>query len=99
MTANFYFTSSILATKVEIEYTIGSNTYKGETDLGFGFFVGAGKEWWISDDWALGVTGFFEFSNVPDKGSSDITITSTTFVVAFSATFNKKHYSDFSLKK
>lgn len=87
MPANFYFTASILAANVSIEYTRGSTTYKGETDIGFGFFVGAGKEWWISDDWALGATGFFGFSNVPDKGSSDITITSTTFGVAFSATF------------
>jgi hypothetical protein len=68
-------------------YIIPANTYKGETDLGFGFFIGAGKEWWISDDLALAVIGFFGFSNFLDKGSSDITITSTTFGVAFSAIF------------
>lgn len=87
MPSNFYITGSIQAAKVKIEYTKGSTTYKGESDMGIGVFAGIGKEWWIADDWALGAAVFFSYSNVPDKDNSDITIASTTFGVAFSATF------------
>ncbi len=87
MPSNFYLTASILAAQVKIEYTKGSLKYEGESDTGIGVFFGVGKEWWIADDWALGATAFFSYSNVPDKGDSDITIGSTTFGVAFSATF------------
>lgn len=87
MPLNFYFTASVLASKVKIEYTKGSVKYEGETDMGIGVFAGVGKEWWIADDWALGACAFFSYANVPDKGSSDITIACTTFGIAFSATF------------
>ncbi len=87
MPLNFYFTASVLASKVKIEYTKGSVKYEGETDMGIGVFTGVGKEWWIADDWALGAIVFFSYSNVPDKGSSDITVASTSFGIAFSATF------------
>jgi hypothetical protein len=32
------------------------------SDPGFGFRIRAGKEWWRSNRWALGVAGFFQFS-------------------------------------
>lgn len=85
--SNIYLTGSILLSKYQVEYNHGSTTHKGESDMGLGLFLGLGKEWWVSTDWALGVTGFFGYSNVPDQGSSDITITGTTFGVAFSATY------------
>lgn len=87
MPINIYISGSIWAAKVNIEYTKGSTTYKGETDIGIGGFAAVGKEWWIADDWGLGAAVFFSYSNVPDQGSSDITIASTSFGVAFSATF------------
>jgi hypothetical protein len=88
MPVNFYIIASVLATQVTIEYTKGSTEYKGETDMGIGVFFGVGKEWWFADDWALGAAAFFSYSNVPDKGDSEITIGSTSFGVAFSATFH-----------
>ncbi|MCZ7603442.1 MAG: hypothetical protein M5R37_11250 [Melioribacteraceae bacterium] len=87
MPLNFYFTASVLASKMKMEYTKGSVKYEGESDMGIGVFAGVGKEWWIADDWALGACAFFSYANVPDKGSSDITIACTTFGIAFSATF------------
>jgi len=87
MPINIFITGSLQAAKVNIEYKKGNTTYKGETDIGIGAFAGVGKEWWISDDWGLGAAVFFSYSNVPDKGSSNITIASTSFGVAFSATF------------
>jgi len=87
MPTNIYLTGSILASRAELEYTRGSTTAKGESDMGLGLFFGIGKEWWIADDWALGATLFTAYNSVPDKGSSDATISTMTFGVAFSATF------------
>lgn len=87
MPSNFYITGTVLASQYTVEYTGGNVKQKGESDRGFGIFIGAGKEWWVSKDWALGLAGFMAYSNVPDKGNSDVTIGSTTFGVLFSATY------------
>jgi hypothetical protein len=87
MPENIYITGSILASRATLEYTGGSETTKSESDPGLGLFFGVGKEWWVSDDWALGAAVFAAFSSVPDKASSDVTISNTSFGVAFSATF------------
>ena len=87
MPVNIYLTGSILASTAEIEYTEGSTTNRGESDYGLGLFAAAGKEWWVGEDWALGVSIYAAYSDVPDKGNSKVNITTTTFGVAFSATF------------
>jgi len=88
MPSNFYLTASILASRADFEFSQGSNTVKGESDMGFGFFAGVGKEWWIAENWALGATLFTAYSSVPDQDPSDATISNLTFGVAFSATFH-----------
>ena len=87
MPTNIYISGSVLASSAELEYTEGTTIQKGESDYGIGLFLAAGKEWWVNDDWGLGVSIFAAYSDVPDKGNSKVNITSTTFGVAFSATF------------
>ena len=86
MPSNFYVTGSIQAAKAKIEYEKGNTKFVGESNYGFGVFAGVGKEWWISDDWALGAVVFFSYSSVPDKDSDEVTISNVTFGAAFSAT-------------
>jgi hypothetical protein len=84
MPDNIYLSGSLLAVQATAEY--GSE--KGESDMGFGFRASVGKEWWIGNDWGMGVALFGSYSSVPDKDNDDITITTTSFGVAFSVTYN-----------
>ena len=47
-----------------------------------------GKEWWVTQDWGLGVAGEVLFASMKDAGDTSITWTGTAFSVVFSATYN-----------
>ncbi len=55
MPSNFYFSLSLLTSQAEIENS-GS---KGTSEYGFGFNAMVGKEWWVSDQWALGAASLW----------------------------------------
>ncbi len=59
-----------------------------ESDLGFYGSVIAGKEWWVSDNWGLGVAARLGMASIPDKEASDLTWNTFTGTVGFSATYN-----------
>jgi len=83
MPSNFYVGGSLNIAQNEIEF---GNSQKGSSDSGFGLYVNVGKEWWISDNWGLGVGGYGYFGSVPDKGEG--TIKNQSFGLFFSATYN-----------
>lgn len=58
-----------------------------ETDMGFGASVGGGKEWWVSDNWGLGLAGQIVFASMKEK-DADYRWTSLSFALLFSATYN-----------
>lgn len=60
---------------------------KFETDTGFQSQVYLGKEWWVSDNWGLGVMGQYIFYMHPEK-KVDATWYGHSFGVFFSATYN-----------
>lgn len=84
MPDNYFVSGSLVGSRVQLEVS----DKKFESDYGFGFFASVGKEWWVGDDWGLGVAIFGYFSSVPDKDPSDATISNVAFGAAFSATFN-----------
>jgi hypothetical protein len=59
-----------------------------ESDTGFGMRLALGKEWWVSDSWALGLNGQFAFASNDDKDAGGGTWDTTWFGVAFSATYD-----------
>ena len=59
----------------------------GETDTGVVFDFTVGKEWWVSDRWALGVAGGLGLHAIPDKNSSD-DWKGSSIAVRFTSTFN-----------
>jgi hypothetical protein len=59
-----------------------------DTDWGFGLRAALGKEWWVSDHWALGAVGHVSFSVNDAPGGNGPTWTSWALTVAFSATYN-----------
>jgi hypothetical protein len=58
-----------------------------ETEMGFGLNLMAGKEWWVSDNWGLGLAVQVYGGQMDDKGGSP-TWSVRAFNVAFSATYN-----------
>lgn len=58
------------------------------TKSGFALKLAVGKEWWVSDNWGLGLNLQYAYASNEDKGTNPPTFTSNWFGVAFSATYN-----------
>jgi hypothetical protein len=86
MPANVYFTGVVGIAKAKAD----NGTTTAETsDAGFGLEGDIGKEWWVSDNWGLGIAGRFTFASVPDDlgGGDSTTLHGLGFGVLFSATY------------
>ena len=75
--------------------TIEVDGEKIESDIGFGFKALAGKEWWVGDDWGLGIAVFGSYSSmdvnsVDGQEVTDVipSISNTAFGILFSITYN-----------
>jgi hypothetical protein len=90
MPVNVFLSGSALATQISSSDDSGDET--GESELGFGLNLAAGKEWWVSDNWGIGASAQFLAARMKDKsanvGGSKPTWTSVSFGVLLSATFN-----------
>lgn len=84
--SNFYLTGAVGIAKSKNES--GGNEYS--TDTGYGVNIMAGKEWWVTDNWGLGIAGQFLYTNCPDKEIAGVTpdVKSTSFGILLSATYN-----------
>ena len=58
-----------------------------QSDIGVGFSLEAGKEWWISTNWGLGAAFQLQFASMKDK-DIDARITALGFAALFTATYN-----------
>ncbi len=83
MPINIYVSGSAGAATLSYDGPSGS----GETDYGYAADVTVGKEWWVSDGWALGVAGGFSYHSIPDE-DMDSDWTGTSVAVRFTATHN-----------
>lgn len=84
--SNYYVTGAV--GMAESRNKTNGTTYK--TDRGYGANVMIGKEWWVSDDWGVGIAGQFLYTNCPGKSVGGVRpdVQSTSFGVLFSATYN-----------
>ena len=88
MPSNFYISGSIVMARNKFEtqsrYSDTANKMRP------GIYISAGKEWWVSADWGLGVAGFIYTSkssfNYSDS-NEDYTVSNFFFGVVFSATY------------
>jgi len=85
MPTNFFIGGSLNIEQNNMEIKSNNETDKFNTDNGFGLNLNVGKEWWVSDNWGLGVALFGEFGNVPDAEGK---IKNIAYGLLFSATFN-----------
>ncbi len=87
MPANVYLAGSV---------ALASGSFKSgrvaiETDTGYGINVAIGKEWWVSDNWGIGVAGQLFHTVLPDENlitGEVYDIKTTSLGILFSATFN-----------
>ncbi len=88
MPANIFFSGSIMYVNDTIEI---EDEKVAESESGMGFFISAGKEWWVGDKWGLGAALFFEYGTPKDKedtAGNQATLTNRIFGIMFSATMD-----------
>ena len=84
MPANIYIGGAIHAATLSLD----TNTSHVDSGLGWGLALNAGKEWWVSDNWGLGLAAQVRFSSVPDTGPNAQRLNSPVTGLTFSATYN-----------
>ena len=67
--------------------TSNSGSSSDFTDLGFYASLGAGKEWWVSSNWGLGVAAVARLASLKLK-DYDARLTATSISMLFTATYN-----------
>ena len=86
MPSDLYLSTTLALTRLHSSYANND----GNSDWGVGTRIALGKEWWVNDHWGLGLAGHLSFStnDDPAPGGNSYTLTTWTFGVAFSATYN-----------
>lgn len=84
MPVNLYLSATPSLTQV----TFDDNVSTEDTEVGFGLKLALGKEWWVSDNWAVGLNGQLAFSTNDSKFAGEPSWGTGWFGVAFSATYN-----------
>ena len=84
MPYNFYVTGMVVMTRL----TTTVNGSSGATEAGIGAKIAVGKEWWVGDQWGIGIAGQFTFGSNRDQGTNPPTWSTMTPALAFSASFN-----------
>jgi hypothetical protein len=82
--SNFYLSAVPSIGTLTTTSSNGSSTTKN----GFAFRLAAGKEWWVSPNWGLGLNVQLAHSSNEDSDSSSAVWATNWFGVAFSATYN-----------
>jgi hypothetical protein len=83
MPINIYLSGSLGAGSLAIDGPTG----EGETGVGLVMDLTAGKEWWVSDRWGLGVAVGFGYHDIPEK-FFPVNWSGTGLAVRFTATLN-----------
>ena len=89
--ANLYFSGTLSVSQLRFTQDTLDGTDEYETDLGPAFTAQIGKEWWVSDNWGLGLAGQFLFGSLKDEDEDfggDVTWTTTGLSLLFSATYD-----------
>lgn len=87
MPANAYISATIGAARTELKDNTLQGTFKSDSGIGGSLMVG--KEWWVSNEWGLGVAGQMLYANcdggdITDSGD----VKTIAYGLLFSATFN-----------
>jgi hypothetical protein len=90
MPINVYLAAALVASRFTLHDS--GNGQVGATHLGLGFDFTVGKEWFVSDNWGLGIAGQLLLASMKDKvelpGAGRPYWKGVGLSIAFSATFN-----------
>lgn len=88
MPANVYVTGAI-GPAIALLTVQDADTEDSASDFGWAFNVDLGKEWWVGDNWGLGIAARFAYHSVPAQTvtGSDATLTGLGAGALFSATY------------
>ncbi|MCG6955239.1 MAG: porin family protein [Gemmatimonadetes bacterium] len=84
-----YFGGTVGMARMRLEYSSGSASVSGDSDMGLGLSVLVGKEWQVGNRWGLGVSGHGMTGRIKDSGDN---WTPLAFGVDFTFTFVKGGY-------
>ena len=82
MPANLYVSGSLGLGKFKL-----TGDVEGESKSGVAMDLTLGKEWWVGENWGLGLAGGFTYHSLGDKDVSE-NWAGTSFGLRFSATMN-----------
>lgn len=84
--SNMYLTGAVGSGLSKIKI----NGEEASTDRGYGINFMIGKEWWVSENWGLGLAGQLLYTSCPDQfaDGTEADFNTTTLGVLFSATYN-----------
>jgi hypothetical protein len=83
---NLYLSGAVAATSAEIDDSNNNALYQTRDGIGVQLMVG--KEWWISQDWGIGLAGEFIGASMKDKNDSSVTWSADTWSLLLSTTYN-----------
>ena len=83
MPINLYISGSLLLAQAHVDV----NGIERDSDVGLMLNTVVGKEWWIHQEWGIGVAGMLDLGTVPHDNSDDSS-TVVGFHVLFTATYN-----------
>src|SRR5262249_37669586 len=85
MPVNIYLTGAVGISWIR---AVNGSSNEYTSNIGLGLNADIGKEWWISDDWGLGMAARFWFTHATDKDSGlDIKFDMTGVGALFTATY------------
>jgi hypothetical protein len=89
MPVNIYVSAALVSDELGVTLInfdgAGNDLVVATSELGTGLNLMVGKEWWVSENWGLGVAGALRSSTMKD-GADEWTVNS--FNLVFSATYN-----------
>jgi hypothetical protein len=85
MPLDLYVGGSLGAAQLSLKDDSGNSQ---STKFGFGLTATVGKEWWVSTNWGIGLAARMLFASTKADTPLENTWTTTTFGLAFSATYN-----------
>ena len=83
---NVYFAGTLAMMQFSLSDAVNSNGLRYDSQWGLGGQGLIGKEWWVSQDWGIGVAGEVMAASMKDR--ERWTWTGTAFSLLFSATYN-----------
>jgi len=85
---NVYVSGSIAVMRFELITGTEPMMVPYRSQRGLGFHGLFGKEWWVSQDWGLGIAAEVVAASMKDGSDASVTWTATSVGLLFSATYN-----------